>query len=140
MRGPRLPLHRVLFMVVLALGVSLINPAPVSAQVTTGTLSGTVMTSDNGALPGVTIEAVHTSLTGEGTFMFIAGRNNRYNTIQIDGAVNNDLFGLSSSGTPGGGSGTQPISLDAIQQIQVAVSPYDVRQSGFVGGGINVVT
>jgi outer membrane receptor for ferrienterochelin and colicin len=83
---------------------------------------------------------VNTSLTGEGTFMFIAGRNNRYNTIQIDGAVNNDLFGLSSSGTPGGGSGTQPISLDSIQQIQVAVSPYDVRQSGFTGGGVNVVT
>jgi hypothetical protein len=83
---------------------------------------------------------VNTSLTGEGTFMFIAGRNNRYNTIQIDGAVNNDLFGLSSSGTPGGGTGTQPISLDAIQALQVVVSPYDVRQSGFTGGGINAVT
>lgn len=81
-----------------------------------------------------------TSLTGDGTFMFVAGRNNRYNTIQIDGAVNNDLFGLSSSGTPGGGSGTQPVSLDAIQQIQLVVSPYDVRQSGFTGGGVNAVT
>jgi hypothetical protein len=83
---------------------------------------------------------VVTSLTGDGTFMFIAGRNNRYNSIQIDGAVNNDLFGLSSSGTPGGGSGTQPVSLDAIQQIQVLVSPYDIRQSGFTGGGVNAVT
>src|ERR1041385_7121637 len=83
---------------------------------------------------------VVTSLTGDGTFMFVAGRNNRYNTIQIDGAVNNDLFGLSSSGTPGGGSGTQPVSLDAIQQLQVLISPYDVRQSGFTGGGINAVT
>jgi len=83
---------------------------------------------------------VVTSLTGDGTFMFVAGRNNRYNTIQIDGAVNNDLFGLSSSGTPGGGSGTQPVSLDAIQQIQVLVSPYDIRQSGFTGGGVNAVT
>ena len=81
-----------------------------------------------------------TSLTGDGTFMFVAGRNNRYNTIQIDGAVNNDLFGLSSSGTPGGGSGTQPVSLDAIQEIQLVVSPYDVRQSGFTGGGVNAVT
>ncbi|HEY6141130.1 MAG TPA: carboxypeptidase regulatory-like domain-containing protein [Thermoanaerobaculia bacterium] len=83
---------------------------------------------------------VVTSLTGDGTFMNIAGRNNRYNTIQLDGAVNNDLFGLSASGTPGGGSGTQPFSLDAISQIQVAVSPYDVRQGGFTGGGINAVT
>jgi hypothetical protein len=80
------------------------------------------------------------SLTGDGTFMFVAGRNNRYNNIQIDGAVNNDLFGLSSSGTPGGGSGSQPISLDAISQLQLLISPYDVRQSGFTGGGINAVT
>jgi outer membrane receptor for ferrienterochelin and colicin len=83
---------------------------------------------------------VVTSLTGDGTFMNIAGRNNRYNTIQLDGAVNNDLFGLAASGTPGGQAGTQPFSLDAIQQIQVAVSPYDVRQGGFTGGGINAVT
>jgi hypothetical protein len=83
---------------------------------------------------------VVTSLTGDGTFMTVAGRNNRYNNIQIDGAVNNDLFGLSSSGTPGGGSGTQPVSLDAIQQLQVLISPYDVRQSGFTGGGVNAVT
>jgi hypothetical protein len=82
----------------------------------------------------------NTSLTGDGTFMIVAGRNNRYNNIQIDGAVNNDLFGLSSSGTPGGGTGTQPISLDAIQEIQLLVSPYDVRQSGFTGGGMNAVT
>jgi hypothetical protein len=82
----------------------------------------------------------NTSLTGDGTFMFVAGRNNRYNNIQIDGAVNNDLFGLSASGTPGGGSGTQPISLDAIQQLQLLISPYDVRQSGFTGGGVNAVT
>jgi hypothetical protein len=82
----------------------------------------------------------NTSLTGDGTFMFVAGRNNRYNNIQIDGAVNNDLFGLSASGTPGGGAGTQPVSLDAIQEIQLLVSPYDVRQSGFTGGGMNAVT
>ncbi|HUR79739.1 MAG TPA: carboxypeptidase regulatory-like domain-containing protein [Thermoanaerobaculia bacterium] len=83
---------------------------------------------------------VTTSLTGDGTFMTIAGRNNRYNNISIDGAVNNDLFGLSSSGTPGGGSETQPITLDAIQEIQILISPYDVRQSGFTGGGMNAVT
>jgi outer membrane receptor protein involved in Fe transport len=75
-----------------------------------------------------------------GTTLNVAGRNNRYNNIQIDGAVNNDLFGLAGTGTPGGQAGTQPISLDAIQQLQLVVSPYDVRQSGFTGGGINAVT
>jgi hypothetical protein len=70
----------------------------------------------------------------------VAGRNNRYNSMQIDGAVNNDVFGLASSGTPGGQTSTQPISLDAIQEIQLLVSPYDVRQGGFSGGGINAVT
>ena len=70
----------------------------------------------------------------------VAGRNNRYNNMQIDGAVNNDVFGLASSGTPGGQTGTQPISLDAIQEIQLVVSPYDVRQGGTTGGGINAVT
>ncbi len=72
--------------------------------------------------------------------MSIAGRHNRYNNMQIDGAVNNDLFGLADSGTPGGQTGTQPVSLDAIQEIQVVVSPYDVRQGGFSGGAVNVVT
>lgn len=74
------------------------------------------------------------------TTMQVAGRNNRYNNIQIDGAVNNDLFGLAATGTPGGQANTQPVSLDAIQQIQLVVSPYDVRQGGFTGGGINAVT
>ena len=70
----------------------------------------------------------------------VAGRNVRYNSIQIDGAVNNDLFGLADSGTPGGQTDTQPVSLDAIQEIQLVVSPYDVRQGGFSGGGVNAVT
>jgi len=75
-----------------------------------------------------------------GTFMNVAGRNNRYNNIQIDGAVNNDVFGLAASGTPGGQSATQPIALDSLQALQLVVSPYDVRQSGFTGGGVNAVT
>ncbi|HVS04160.1 MAG TPA: TonB-dependent receptor, partial [Thermoanaerobaculia bacterium] len=75
-----------------------------------------------------------------GTRLTVAGRNNRYNTIQIDGAVNNDLFGLADTGTPGGQTDSQPISLDAIEQLQLVVSPYDVRQGGFTGGGINAVT
>jgi hypothetical protein len=74
------------------------------------------------------------------TTISIAGMNNRYNTIQIDGAVNNDLFGLAATGTPGGQTDTQPISLDTIQEIQVAVSPYDIKQGGFTGGAINAIT
>jgi hypothetical protein len=70
----------------------------------------------------------------------IAGRNSRYNNMSIDGAVNNDIFGLSNSGTPEGQSGSQPISLDAIEQLQLVVSPYDVRQGSFTGGGVNAVT
>jgi Carboxypeptidase regulatory-like domain len=71
----------------------------------------------------------------------VAGNSFRYNALQIDGAANNDLFGLASSaGAPGGTAETQPISLDAIQEIQLVVSPYDVRQGGFSGGGINAIT
>nr|WKN39396.1 TonB-dependent receptor [Tunicatimonas sp. TK19036] len=70
----------------------------------------------------------------------IAGINNRFNAIYIDGAVNNDVFGLANSGTNGGQAGISPISLDALEQIQVVVAPYDVTLGGFSGGGINAVT
>jgi len=70
----------------------------------------------------------------------IAGTNNRYNSIFIDGAVNNDVFGLSDQGTNGGQTGITPISIDAIEQFQVVLAPYDVRLGGFAGGGINAVT
>lgn len=70
----------------------------------------------------------------------IAGVNNRYNAIYIDGAVNNDVFGLAANGTNGGQTGIAPISIDAIDQIQVVVSPYDVTLGGFAGGGISAVT
>lgn len=75
-----------------------------------------------------------------GTDVSAAGRSNRYNNVQIDGTQYNDLFGLGSSGTPGGQTGTNPISLDAIREFQVVVAPYDVRQGSFTGGGINAVT
>ncbi len=68
------------------------------------------------------------------------GLNNRYNSIYIDGAANNDLFGLADSGTNGGQTGISPISIDALEQFQVVLAPYDVRMGGFAGGGINVVT
>lgn len=68
------------------------------------------------------------------------GRNFRFNSIQIDGAANNDLFGLAASGTPGGQANTKPITLEAIQEFQVVLAPFDVRQGGFTGAGINAVT
>jgi len=70
----------------------------------------------------------------------IAGTNNRYNSFQIDGVVSNDVFGLSSDGTNGSQAGGNPISMDAIEQVQVVASPFDVRQSGFTGGAINAIT
>ena len=78
------------------------------------------------------------SVAGSG--MSFAGSNNKYNSFQIDGVVNNDVFGLSSSGTNGGQTGANPISLEAIEEIQVVIAPYDVRQSGFTGGGVNAIT
>jgi outer membrane receptor for ferrienterochelin and colicin len=76
----------------------------------------------------------------EGGAISIAGQNNRYNSIFIDGAVNNDVFGLAGSGTNGGQIGVNPISIDAIESFQVNVAPFDVRQSGFTGGAINAIT
>ena len=69
-----------------------------------------------------------------------AGVNNRYNAIFVDGAVNNDVFGLASSGTNGGQTGISPFSIDIIEQFQVVLSPYDVALGGFAGGGVNAVT
>ncbi|MEL6820233.1 MAG: TonB-dependent receptor, partial [Calditrichota bacterium] len=68
------------------------------------------------------------------------GTNNRYNNVQIDGAVTNDAFGLAASGTPGGQANAQPISLDAVQEFNVSIAPYDVRSGGFTGSLINAVT
>lgn len=73
---------------------------------------------------------------GGGAFS-AAGKSNRYNDIKIDGAVNNDLFGLGSSGTPGLST---PISLDAVQEFQLVIAPYDVRQGGFTGSSLNAIT
>lgn len=76
---------------------------------------------------------------GDGS-LSAAGRTSRYNNIQLDGAQYNDMFGLGSTGTPGGQTYTNPVSLDAVREFQVVVAPYDVRLSGFTGGGINAIT
>ena len=72
--------------------------------------------------------------------MSFAGVNNRYNSFQIDGVMNNDVFGLTPNGSNGGQTGTQPVSMETIEQIQVNIAPFDVRQGGFTGGAINAVT
>lgn len=79
-----------------------------------------------------------TKLTPSSNGLSFGGRSNLYNNVTVDGANFNNGFGLST--TLGGQTNSQPISLDAIEQIQVNVSPYDVRQGGFSGAGINSVT
>lgn len=78
--------------------------------------------------------------SGFGDGISFAGVNNRFNAVYIDGAVNNDVFGLASSGTNGGQTGITPFTVDIIEQLQVVLSPYDVTYGGFAGGGINAVT
>src|SRR3989454_647261 len=70
----------------------------------------------------------------------LGGQNNRFNTIQIDGGVNNDVFGLAASGTPGGQANAHPISIEAVREYQVLIAPFDIRQGSFAGGLINAVT
>ncbi len=71
-----------------------------------------------------------------GNGMSFAGADGRTANFTVDGADFNNNFGLSSA-LPGGGS---PISIDAIQEMQVVISPFDVRQTNFVGGGLNAIT
>jgi outer membrane receptor for ferrienterochelin and colicin len=78
-------------------------------------------------------------ISSEGAMSF-AGQNVRYNSFYVDGAVNNDQFGLAYSGTNGGQSGIAPLSIDAIDQFQVSISPYNATLGNFTGAAINAVT
>ena len=76
----------------------------------------------------------------DGFSISLAGQNNRFNAIYVDGAVSNDVFGLAGSGTNGGQTGVSPFSIDAIESFQIAIAPFDVRIAGFTGGAINAIT
>lgn len=91
-----------------------------------------------------------TRLTPQSNNNAYAGSNFRYNNLTIDGAINNDAIGFSNSfggvsgggqsGAAGSGTRTNPYSLDVIQEVQVQLSPYDVKLGNFTGGSVNAVT
>ncbi len=76
----------------------------------------------------------------DGFSISLGGQNNRFNSVSVDGAVSNDVFGLAGSGTDGGQTGANPFSVDALEQIQIQLAPFDVKISGFTGGAVNAVT
>jgi hypothetical protein len=69
--------------------------------------------------------------------MSVAGQNSRFNTMTVDGVNVSDTFGLEASGSP---TARQPISIEAIQSVQINVANYDVTQKGYIGGNVNAVT
>ncbi len=115
---------------------------PVFSSGRTGAATA-VLREDLASLPTVTgritdITRLTPQYGGSGTF---AGQDNRANNVTVDGSYFNNSFGLGvTTGGIGDRTGVAPISLEAIEQIQVNVAPYDVRQGSFTGAGINTVT
>jgi hypothetical protein len=74
----------------------------------------------------------------DGNFSF-GGRNWLYNNISLDGSYFNNPFGLDDP-APGGQANAEPVSMDAVEQVTVSIAPFDIREGGFTGAGINTVT
>ncbi|MEN8375659.1 MAG: TonB-dependent receptor [Gemmatimonadota bacterium] len=92
-------------------------------------------------LPSVrrsTRDLVRLDPRNDGNFAF-AGRNWLYNNISLDGSYYNNPFGLDDP-APGGQAGSEPVPFDAVEQVQVSVAPFDVREGGFTGANVNTVT
>ncbi len=102
--------------------------------------ASTVFTSKQiAALPSISRSITDlTRLTPQANGNSFAGRDGRFNNLQVDGANLNNNFGLSTDPLPGGGA--SPISIESFDEIAVNIAPYDVRQSGFTGAGLNVLT
>ncbi len=132
------------------LNVSLLEDSQLLEEVTVvSDRSGVISSSRTGAQEIITSEKLQklptlnrslddfTRLAPMSSGKNFGGVSYRFNNVTVDGASFNNSFGLSSSL---GASGTEPISLEAIEQVQVMIAPYDVRNGGFTGAGINSVT
>ncbi len=112
---------------------------PVFASNRTGAATS-LMRSELESLPTISgrLESVTRLSPQAGRDNSFAGQDNRLNNITVDGSYFNNSFGIGSS--PGERTGVAPISLQAIEQIQISVAPFDVRQGNFVGASVNTVT
>lgn len=81
----------------------------------------------------------HAKVTGAGV-MSIAGQNTRFNAFFIDGANNTDIQGIAQNGTNGGQTGSPPVSIEALEEINILIAPYNVQYGNFTGGSINAIT
>ena len=144
--------------IVVNLGVATDLPVTVRSIAVTETVTVTASTSEvfsstrTGAATTVVLEQIanlpnlsnrlenFTRLTPQASGATFAGQDGRLNNVTVDGSSFNNSFGLGSSGAPGERTGVAPISPWAVEQIQVNVAPFDVRQGNFVGAGVNSVT